>query len=93
MILCGWCGKRTANVDRCTSCGHVDPEKPWDHRGEPVPTVRLAPIGRPPTEARDARRRVSEARNALGPDATNEDLAEHLGVSLRTLGRWQKLSG
>lgn len=93
MIRCGWCGRQTDAVDRCTSCGHVDPTRPYDQRGEPAPTVRLAPAGRPPLNPTIQRARLMEARASLGRTATDEQLAEFLDISLRTLGRWKKLAG
>lgn len=89
VIVCGWCGKDTANHDRCTSCGHVDPERPWVQRGEPVPQVAHAP-GRPVVDAAEARRRLA----ALGPHATDEQLAAHHDRDVRTIRRWrEKVSG
>lgn len=93
MIRCGWCGKDTANRDRCTSCGHADPERPWVQRREPVPEVSHAP-GRPSVEPDEAARRLAAARREIGPGATVEAMAEHLGVDPRTVRRWQqKVSG
>lgn len=90
MIRCGWCGKDTANRDRCTTCGHVDPERPWVQRGEPVPTIAPRDPGRPQVTEADARARLS----ALGPHATDDQLAEHHGVDARTVRRWRaKVSG
>lgn len=93
MIRCGWCGNPTANRDRCTSCGHVDPERPWHQRGEPVPSVHVDAAGRPALDRKAIRRRLEEARHALGADATVEQIAEFLNVSVRTVGRWRKLAG
>lgn len=85
VIVCGWCGKETANKDRCTSCGHVDPPRPWVQRGEPVPTI-AAHAGRPAVDPTEARRRLS----ALGGHATDEQLADHHQVDERTVRRWRK---
>jgi hypothetical protein len=55
VILCGWCGKATANEDRCTSCGHLDPVKPWTQRGQEAPVVDACKAGRPAVDAADPR--------------------------------------
>jgi hypothetical protein len=91
VIRCGWCGNPTANPERCTSCGHEDPPRPWVQRGEEPPTVRTDATGRPVLEAKAIRRRLAEARAVL-PNATQAQLAEHLDISVRTLGRWQKVA-
>lgn len=83
MIRCGWCGKPTANRDRCTSCGHIDPERPFIQRGDPVPTYNASDVNR---------KRLADAQAELGPDATIERLAEHLDVSPRTVRRWREMS-
>lgn len=80
MIVCGWCGKDTANEDRCTSCGHIEPTRPFVQRGEPVPRADVR------------RRRLAEAAAALGPDATIERIAEFLEVDARTVRRWRQKS-
>lgn len=89
MIRCGWCGKDTANRDRCTSCGHEDPARPWVQRGMVAPeTARQA--GRPRVTPEDAAHRLG----ALGPHATDEQIADHHGVDPRTVRHWrQKVSG
>lgn len=92
MITCGWCGKATANVDRCTSCGHADPKRPWVQRGSPAPAVSHEP-GRPAIDPADVARRLALARAELGPHATVDAIAEHLQVSPRTVRRWQQVSG
>lgn len=86
MIRCGWCGHATANPDRCTTCGHEDPARPWIQRGSAVPVIE----GR--TDSEDIRKRLATARaelTALGERATAERLAELLDVSPRTVRRWQ----
>jgi hypothetical protein len=92
MILCGWCGKATANHERCTSCGHVLPEVPWTQRGQDPPTVAHEP-GRPATDPGDVGRRLAAAHASLGPHATVDAVAELLDVSPRTVRRWQKMAG
>lgn len=86
MIRCGWCGRDTANRDRCTSCGHVDPMRPWVQRGEPVPEVTRE-AGRP--SLTDA-----ELRHRLASGGTDDAIADRFGVDPRTVRRWrQKVSG
>ena len=83
MISCGWCGKPTANHDRCSTCGHVDPARPWTH--DP---------GRPPLDPHDVARRIAAARAQLGSHATVDQIAEALDVAPRTVRRWQqKMAG
>lgn len=99
VIVCGWCGKPTEMwettalrpVGECRACGHEDPGLPWRQRGRDVPEVSQKP-GRPTISPREVSRRLAEARSALGPGATAAELAEHLEVSVRTLGRWRKMS-
>lgn len=89
MIVCGWCGSNTANRDRCTSCGHEDPERPWVQRGQTVPEVARA-AGRPKVDAHEAARRLA----AAGPGATDEAIAAHHDVDPRTVRHWrEKVSG
>lgn len=84
MIRCGWCGKPTANLDRCSSCGHEDPARPWTQRGqEPPPEERKA--GRPKVDAAEASRRL-----AALPHGTDDQLAEHHGVDPRTVRLWRE---
>ena len=92
MIACGWCGKPTASLDRCTSCGHVDPPRPWLQRGQEPPAIAHEP-GRPATDPSDVGRRLATARATLGPHATVDAIAELLDVSPRTVRRWAKVSG
>lgn len=40
----------------------------------------------------DMHRRLAEARRVLGQNATIDALAEHVGVSPRTLRRWQEVA-
>lgn len=94
MIECGWCGNDTANLDRCTSCGHADPARPWVQRGEDAPVTGNHEPGRPELDPGEIRRRLAKARAVLGDrPATVEALAEVLDVSERTVRRWQKVSG
>lgn len=89
MMTCGWCGKATPEDERCAVCGHIDPPRPWVQRGEPVPVV-AAHEGRPVVTDAELRRRLA----VLGPDATDERLAEHFDVDPRTVRRWrEKVSG
>lgn len=88
---CGWCGHPT-RTDPCGACGHEDPDRPWRQRGQEPPVVRTDATGRPGLDARAIRKRLSDARTAIGPDATAAEIAEHLDVSVRTLGRWQKVA-
>lgn len=90
MIRCGWCGKDTANRDRCTSCGHEDPARPYVQRGEAVPVREAHAPGRVAMTADEAGRRLA----SLGPDATDEQLADRWEVDPRTIRRWRaKVSG
>lgn len=91
MITCGWCGKPTT-PERCIACGHDDPARPWVQRGQAAPVVERDP-GRPRTDPADVAHRMAEARSALGPHATVEQIAEALEVSPRTVRRWQKVAG
>jgi hypothetical protein len=92
VILCGWCGKATANLDRCTTCGHVDPERPYVQRGEVAPSAEPDP-GRPALDRATVSKRLAEARAALGSPATVAAIAEFLDVSERTVRRWQQMAG
>lgn len=92
LIRCGWCDHPTPPDEDCHACGHEDPARPWIQRGRQAPTVRTDAVGRPVLDAGAIRRRLRDARAALGPEATREALAEQLGVSVRTLGRWQKVA-
>jgi len=92
MIVCGWCHHGTANRDRCTTCGHVDPERPWAQRGQAAPTV-VPESGRPTLDRAEVSRKLAEARSALGSPATVARIAEYLDVDQRTVRRWQKLAG
>lgn len=92
MILCGWCLKPTADVARCGQCGHPGPRIPWDQRATEVPIIRAEAAGRPALDVKGIRQKLREARTNLGPEATQAALADHLGISARTLGRWQKLA-
>jgi len=83
VIVCGWCAHLT-NPEACGSCGR-DPSLPWSQRGLPPP-------GESDARRDDARRRLAEARRSLGPDATAERIAELVGVSPRTVRRWQEMS-
>jgi len=84
VILCGWCSALT-DPFVCGSCGR-NPVIPWTQRGQLPPTEYEA-------KRIDARRRLSEARRALGPEATLDAIAEHLNVSSRTVRRWHEMSG
>lgn len=86
VMACGWCGHPTANDDRCTSCGHQDPRRPWIQRGQEAPVV----AGR--LVATDVRKRLAEATHELGGSPTIEALAERLGVSPRTVRRWREMT-
>lgn len=92
MIVCGWCARLTANRERCTSCGHEDPPRPWAQRGVEPPEWHPS-HGRPRVTPTEVARRLADARRELGDRATVERLAEHLDVSPRTVRRWQKVSG
>lgn len=89
-IRCGWCG-HIAEPPRCDYCGR-DPELPWAQRGAPPPVVAPEAAGRPTLDAEAVRRRLADAREALGTGATQEAIAEFLGVSVRTVARWQKVA-
>lgn len=93
MIVCGWCGHPTRSVDRCEACGHVWPQVPWEQRGEAVPQIRTDAAGRPSLDPKAIRRRLREAQAELGGTTTVAQLAEHLGVSDKTVRRWREMSG
>lgn len=90
LIQCGWCG-HTTSAERCSYCGR-NPTVPWEHRDLQPPTVEEPAAGRPTLEAEEVRGRLAEARQALGPHATNAALAEHLGVAESTVRRWRKVA-
>lgn len=92
MIRCGWCGQRTSNLVVCESCGR-DPEKPYRQRGVWPPQIETPERGRPHLDHRAARRRVADAEHdiaASGRAVTTEAIAEHLGVSVKTVRRWRE---
>jgi hypothetical protein len=81
VIVCGWCSADTV-PDRCSVCGR-DPALPWVQRGQEAPTVDVA-------ERRfRAVRQVEQALRLEGQAPTIERLAERMGVSPRTVRRWQ----
>lgn len=89
LILCGWCGAATA-PGRCSACRHEDAERPWVQRGQQAPEVAVASPGRPALTDDEVRSRLL----ALGPHATDEQLADHHEVDPRTVRRWRaKVSG
>lgn len=89
MIVCGWCGQPA--TEACPNCRR-DPRVPWVQRGEEPPVIPIY-AGRPTLDAAEIRIRLQQARANLGPGASAADVAEHLDISVRTLGRWQKVSG
>jgi hypothetical protein len=66
---------------------------PWIQRAEEPPLVPDRSAGRPALDPELIRRRLAAARRELGAFATNEALAEALGVDVRTLNRWLRLVG
>jgi hypothetical protein len=80
VIVCGWCHSETV-PGRCSACGR-DPATPWVQRGEAPPSVEDWRLLMKYT-------RLSQAKRELGPNATVEQIAEHLSVSPRTVRRWQ----
>lgn len=94
VIVCGWCSKPTANADRCTSCGHEDPARPWVQRGATPPAIGQPAAGRPRLDPAAVRRQLAEAERALdGRAPTVDALAEELGVDPATVRRWRKVAG
>ena len=85
MITCGWCHRPTRE-GRCSACGYPDAGRPWRQRGIEPPEVPDPSAGRPTATIDDVRRRLE----ALGPDATDEDLAAHHEVDPRTVRRWRR---
>lgn len=84
MILCGWCGHSTPNVDRCSHCGHEDPTRPYVQRGSRIPGAEAA-----------KHKRLADAEAAIraaGEEPTVERIAERLDVSPRTVRRWREMS-
>lgn len=57
------------------------------------PTVESQDAGRPTLDPSEVRRRLADARGALGPNATLAAVAEHLEVSEATVRRWRKVAG
>lgn len=90
MIVCGWCGQSTL-PESCSSCGR-DPALPWHQRAQEPPQAEHREAGRPPLDPGQIKQKLRIARKELGADATDADLAELLGVSPRTLDRWQKVA-
>lgn len=93
-IICGWCGQPANGLrpeSDCRNCGHERPDLPWIQRGQEPPSTQHE-AGRPELDVRDIAKRLHDARQALGPDATNKALAAHLDISIRTLGRWRNLA-
>jgi hypothetical protein len=84
MRTCGWCGQPT-RVDPCSVCNHEDPDRPWLQRGQRPPTTIQV-------KRNDIRHRLAQARRELGPGATVDAIAESIGVSPRTVRRWQEMS-
>jgi hypothetical protein len=91
VIVCGWCASAT-EPGLCSHCGR-DPALPWTQRNTepPIASAEGEPAGRPKLDAGQIRAKLRIARKD-NPDATNAMLADLLGISERTLGRWQKLS-
>lgn len=89
MIVCGWCHS-TTEPDRCSHCGR-DPALPWTQRDE-LPPVVLTRVGRPALDAQAIRVRLEQARDSLGADATDAELAEWLAVDERTVQRWRAVA-
>lgn len=90
MIECGWCGHPT-QPGPCSYCGRPA-QLPWWQRGQEPPTVESS-TGRPTLEVTEVRRRLADARQALGQHATNAAIAEHLGIAESTVRRWRKVAG
>ena len=91
-IVCGWCEGAT-EPDRCSHCGR-DPALPWFQRAAEHPRASEDHAsGRPKLDPSQIRQKLRIAIKELGSDATKAQLAEHLGIDMRTLGRWQKVSG
>lgn len=89
MIVCGWCNAAT-EPGHCSDCGR-DPALPWVQRATvpPVATADDREGGRPKLDPGQARQKARLARKDLGSGATNAQVAEHLGISERTLQRWE----
>jgi transcriptional regulator GlxA family with amidase domain len=66
---------------------------PWTQRGSEPPLAHPErDTGRPSLDPSQIKQKLRIAKKELG-DVTSAALAEHLGVSERTLNRWQKLAG
>lgn len=89
MILCGWCHSAT-EPGRCSHCGR-DPALPWTQRDEMPPAV-ISRKGRPALDEGAVRVRLEQAREAVGQDATDAELAEWLAVDERTVQRWRAVA-
>jgi hypothetical protein len=81
VIFCGFCGQPT-EPELCANCRH-DPVLPYLQRGQEPDPVERGP---------EIRRRLAQAARDLD-NPTAERLAERLGVSARTVRRWQQMTG
>lgn len=90
MIVCGWCSSATA-PGLCSTCGR-DPALPWLQRGSEPPDVKEQPAGRPRLDPAQIKHRLRLALKEL-PEATNAELAEHLGIGETTVRNWRKVAG
>jgi hypothetical protein len=61
---------------------------PWEQRGLEPPAAD-AKAGRPTLDAKTIRRMWAEAKKALGPGATLDQIAEQLDRSPRTVREWR----
>lgn len=91
MIACGWCGHAT-EPELCGYCGR-DPTLPYVHRGTEPVQVGARTKGRPGLTQREIARRLDDAAQQLGRDATTEQIAELLGISTKTVRRWKTAIG
>lgn len=91
MIVCGWCASAT-EPGFCSQCGR-DPASPWVQRNTEPPQAEGHDAGRPKLDRSQVTQKLRIALKELGPDATNEQLAEHLERDESTVRRWRKLAG
>lgn len=94
-IVCGFCGSPVEfGAALCSNCRH-DPLTAYVQRGQ-EPELIEEGAGRPTLDLADTRHRLQQATadlKAMGRAVTVAHLADHLGVSDRTVRRWQQMAG
>jgi hypothetical protein len=93
-IVCGFCDATAETGAPCPVCHH-DPLTPYTQRGQ-EPVAVESEAGRPALDVADTRHKIAQATAELkhmGRAVTVAHLADHLGVSDRTVRRWLQVSG